>query len=246
MVLNPRMEKSENPDFIDQIRNFSDSQHLKVAFFDLEGTLVEGSIWRTLNKAFGVPRSESRKLFDNFFDGKISYREWVDSLEELWCSSDFLEATRGNIRKICDDFEVIPEAEKLLEEVRDREYFPVSISGAPKIYSDKIASQLGIEVNVPTHRFVFDGGNEELEDIEILNGYDFSKAHLLGWIKEKICPERVIAFGDDVNDLDMCKKADLGFLVDKGLEEIRKEDLEDKNVYLLSLREMSENLDDYL
>lgn len=184
----------------------------KVACLDLEGTLVEGSVWRVLNRAFGVEESIADELLEMFLNGLISYDQWADTLVETWKLPSGGQPTKNNIEKLTKNFEVIDGAYELVEILNDKGYFTVSISGAPDIFSRKVAHELGINKDIPTQRLVFDKNNM-LRKVLVLNNYDFSKDHIIRKLKSNNELQEILAVGDGLNDVDMCREADFGCIV---------------------------------
>lgn len=216
----------------------------RVACIDLEDTLVEGSIWHRLNGKFGVTRSEERELFGKFMDGRIDYENWVKSLAEKWKNSTVMEPTQEKINNVVREFVVKEGAQNLINSLRKGGYTTISISGAPKVYSKRVSKHLGIERNIPTHELVFDSKKKKLSNIAILNDYDFSKKHYVERIRLANGSKKIIAIGDNINDLDMCFAADKGFLIrdDDNAREIDYERLKEKGLYTVKLPEIPELL----
>lgn len=187
----------------------------KAACLDLEGTLVEGSIWRVFNRAFGLNDSTASNLLGMFLDGLIEYKEWVDALVEAWKLPTGDQPTRENIEKLTETFGVLEGAREFVEALKKNGYYTISISGSPDNFSGKVSRYLEIDSDIPTHKLVYDD-EDVLREIVVLNDYDFSKDHILEKLRRENKLERIIAVGDGLNDLDMCKEADFGCIVKKG------------------------------
>lgn len=194
--------------------DISPEEWTKAACLDQEGTLVEGSIWRKLNKAFGVRRETADELLEMFLNGIIDYNEWANTLVETWKLPNGKKPTKENVKEITGGFRIYDGARELINSLKAKGYFTVSVSGAPDIFTRKVAVELGINVDIPTQEIIFD---EEgvISKVEIHNNYDFSKHHILKNLKTENEFEEIIAIGDGLNDSEMCQEADKGFLIEK-------------------------------
>lgn len=209
----------------------------KVACLDLEGTIVEGSIWRKLNEEFGVARSTADDLLDMFLRGMINYENWANTLVEAWRLSGGKQPTKENILKHTNEFEAIEGGPELIDAIKNEGYFTISISGAPDIFTKKVSQEFGIDVDVPTQELVFNE-NGLVSKVLIHNDYDFSKHHILRNLRRENDVGKTIGVGDSMNDEDMCRGADKGYIVDKSRKELNYEELKSDGVFIGSLEDI--------
>ena len=57
---------------------------IKLICFDIDGTLIEGNSWYTLNTALGVTPKEDLELHKAYSTGLITYTDWLTTLETLY------------------------------------------------------------------------------------------------------------------------------------------------------------------
>lgn len=213
----------------------------KVACLDLEGTIVEGSIWRKLNEEFGVARSTADDLLDMFLKGMINYKNWANTLVGAWRLSSGKQPTRENILKYTEGFETIEGGPELVEVIKKEGYFTISISGAPDIFTKRVSQEFGIDVDVPTQELVFDE-NDVVSKVLIHNDYDFSKHHILKNLRCENDVEKIIAVGDGMNDEDMCRQADQGYMINKDREKLNYRELKSDGVFIGSLKDIRKEI----
>lgn len=215
----------------------------KIACFDLEGTLVKGNIWKKLGRKFGVKESKTDEIAYKFMRGEIRYNEWIDSMIKEWKSGSGEIPTKKNIEEATEDIRTRKCAMKTIRTFKENGYYTISISGTPDVYSSKVSKMLGINRNIPTHKCKFDKG-EVLTDIGISKGYEFSKGYFIDTLKNKNSVDHIVAIGDDQNDLDMCEKADIGFIVKNPEKEgiIDYNEIANKGIIITNLTELPERI----
>lgn len=214
----------------------------KVACIDLEGTVVEGSIWRDLNEAFGVSRSTADDLLKMFLEGIIEYDEWANTLVEAWKMSSGEQPSKENVVKHAESFEILEGGPELIETLNAEGYFTISISGAPDVFSRNVSQELGVDIDIPTQEIVYN--DEQLvEKVNIRNDYDFCKGHILRDLRDQNDFEEIIAVGDGLNDLEMCREANQGFIVwREGRKGVNYEKLRSDGVFVGSLSEICDQV----
>ncbi len=209
----------------------------KLACLDLEGTIIEGSIWRKLNEEFGVASSTADDLLEMFLKGMIDYKDWANTLVEAWRLPSGKQPTKENVIECTKEFEIIDGGPELVEAIKNEGYFIASISGAPDIFTERVSREFGIDVDISTQEMVFDE-NDIVSKVLIHNEYDFSKNQILRNLRCQNNIEKIIAVGDGMNDKDMCREADQGYMVDKNRDELDYKKLKSDGVFVGALKEI--------
>jgi phosphoserine phosphatase len=179
---------------------------MKIAFFDLEGTLVEGTAWNEIKDKFGAKDLSDKydKLYD---EGKVTYEEWRRKLVETWRES---KVTREDFVNALKDYKLIPGGKELIAKLKEKGYKVIVITGAISIFAEMLQEELGFDEMYCGHEFTFDE-NSHFLNIETHEKYQRGqgKVYFIKKIieKEGVSKKDCIAIGgDDINDYWMMKE----------------------------------------
>lgn len=176
--------------------------------FDLDGTLVDDTIyiWKTLHEGFRTDPKQRRQAFDNYFSGRISYKEWFDHDLRLLRAAG---ATRSSILRLLDGLRVMEGSIQTLMEFRRRGHVLAVISGSLDIVLSHLFPDFSFDhVLINRIRFHRDGriagGVHTPYDIE-------AKADGLRELcrREGISTSQAAFIGDNENDLWIAEAAGL-------------------------------------
>lgn len=105
--------------------------------FDLDGTLVDDTIyiWKTLHEAFDTDPARRRKAHDDYFAGRISYREWFENDLHLL---DAAKADLHRIREVVSALRPMPGARDLILKLKSRGHKIAVVSGSLDIVVDEL------------------------------------------------------------------------------------------------------------
>ena len=177
----------------------------KIAFIDLEGTLVEGSAWNVVKGLFGASKlsSEYEKLYE---DGKVSYHEWRRKLVEIWRER---RISRKEFVNSVKDYKLMPGARGLIVGLQNKGFKVVVLTGAISFFAEIVCKDLGIDEFYSAHEFIFDPKGYFL-DIKEHAEYGRGKGKVY-FMKKVIAKEdadireSIAIGGDDINDYWMLK-----------------------------------------
>jgi HAD superfamily phosphoserine phosphatase-like hydrolase len=194
---------------------------MKIAFLDLEGTLVKTESWNKVKTKFGAKKlsDEYDKLYA---EGKVGYEEWRRELVKIWKKN---KVTKQQFIDIIRDYNLIEGAKELVLGLKDKGFKVIIITGEPDIFAELIAKELGVDEFYSAHEFVFDE-NGLFIDIKTHEEYrrGEGKVHFIKEIIEKEGAElkNCIAIGgDDINDYWMMKELE-SFAVKPNLRQIQE------------------------
>jgi phosphoserine phosphatase len=207
----------------------------KIAFIDLEGTLILGSEWNNLRDKFGA--FELSKTYSKLYDeGKIGFEEWRQELARVWREN---KATKDMFVSELKNYKVLDGARELVVGLKKKGFKTIIVTGAIDILGELVKKDLGIDEVYSAHKFLFDK-NGVLEKIKTFEDYSEGKGKvkiILEIItKEKANPDDCIAIGgDDINDYWMLKEL-RSFSVNPNIKQI-------KNVVDHEVKNLKEILD---
>ncbi len=97
--------------------------------FDLDGTLVDDTvyIWKTLHETFQTDAALRKRAYRDFFEGRISYREWFEHDLVLLKAAG---ADRRRIEEVLNSVKPMRGATELLTELKARGHILCLISGS--------------------------------------------------------------------------------------------------------------------
>lgn len=197
--------------------------------FDLDGTLVDETIyiWSTFHEHFSTNAERRAKARDDFFAGRIPYRQWFENDLELL---DEAGATRGSMIELIKTLPVMPGAREVLAELRRQQRKIAVISGSVDLVVETLFADQQFDALL-INRLHFDssgrltGGEPTPFDLE-------HKATGLRELasREGLAPSQVAFIGDNSNDISVaraagrsiafnCKSEDLARVADIVVEE---------------------------
>lgn len=179
---------------------------MKIAFIDLEGTLILGSEWENIRNKFGAKELSDNysKLYDS---GKIGFEEWRRELAKIWKKS---KATKAQFAFELKKYKVLPGAHELIDGLKEKGFKTIIVTGAIDILAELVKKDLGVDEVYSAHDFIFDRKGFFI-DIKTVDEYGEGKGKvkIIKQIieKEKADPEECISIGgDDINDYWMLKE----------------------------------------
>jgi len=194
---------------------------MKIAFLDLEGTLVDDTAWNKIKVKFGA-KELSDKYDKLYAEGKVGFEEWRRELARIW------KENKVNKKRFIDelkDYKLKPGARELILGLKEKGFKTIIITGAISVLVELIKEDLGIDEIYCGHEFIFDS-NGIFEDIKTHESYrrGQGKVHFIKEIiaKEGIDKKDCIAIGgDDINDYWMMREI-TSFAVQPHLRQIQE------------------------
>jgi len=193
---------------------------MKLAFIDLEGTLINGTEWENIKDKFGAEElsREYSKLYDA---GKIGFEEWREKLAEVWHKN---KATKKDFISELNRYRVLPGAKELVVGLKKKGYKTFLVTGAISILAELVKKELGIDEIYCAHEFLFDKN-------DVFLGIKTHPEYGRGQGKVKIIKEIIKKYksdekdcitigGDDINDYWMIKDFN-SFAVKSPVKQIR-------------------------
>ncbi|MBW2982380.1 HAD-IB family phosphatase [Candidatus Woesearchaeota archaeon] len=194
---------------------------MKIAFLDLEGTLVKCESWNKVKTKFGA--KELSDAYDKLYaEGKVGFEEWRRELVKVWKKN---KVTKQQFIDILKDYNLVEGAKELISGLKNKGFKTIVITGEPDIFTELFAEKLGVDEFYCAHEFIFDS-NGFFKDIKTHESYrrGEGKVHFIKEIikKEGIDIKECIAVGgDDINDYWMMKELE-SFAVNPQLRQIKE------------------------
>ncbi len=178
----------------------------KLVAFDLDGTLVDGTIyiWQTLYERFVPDTSDQKKVTKAYFNREITYEQWFTHDIETFKACG---VTREKIVDCVRSLRLMKGARETLRSLKERGYVLALISGSLRIVLDELFQDHPFD-HVLINEIHFD------ERGEITGGtatpYDVEKKgeglELLA-SREEIDLKDCVFVGDNENDISIAEKA---------------------------------------
>ncbi len=206
--------------------------------FDLDGTLVDDTvfIWTTLHETFKTDSVARKRAYDDYFGGRITYRDWFETDLELLRR---VGATKQSIERVLTSLKPMPGAIETLTELKRRGHIICVVSGSLDIVVDHLFGE-DVFDHILINKIWFDengriaGGEPTPFDLK-------GKADGLRMLaKREGIPLSATAFiGDNHNDLWIARAAGLSVAFNCKSEELRiicQKEIKDKDLrHLLNL-----------
>jgi len=196
-------------------KHYDISMKFKFVFFDCDGVLlIDATPWERLHRAGGLSEEQDKKWFNEYYLGKISYKQWTKNIEEIYIKNDM---NRSLFKKTLSSHEINPEVYSLIEFLKKRKIEIAIISSGIDEYVKSVAGKLGIKLWRTNYSFDFDK-NGKLKKINYLDSDKESKIIQIKEICQKfnIKPAETLFIGDSINDLGAFKLTRHGVLYETG------------------------------
>jgi phosphoserine phosphatase len=208
--------------------------------FDLDGTLVDDTvyIWTTLHETLKTDGKLRKKAYDDYFAGRISYREWFE--HDLFLFKK-VGADRSRLLQIIETLRPMTGALQLLKELREEGYKLAVISGS----LDLVVKQL-FETKAFDHIFInevqFDKRGQIVGGIPTRYDLDGKADGLRELARlENLSMDQTAFVGDNENDIWIAKAAGKGIAFNCKSDSLRE--VCDVEVLGKDLRAIREHLD---
>lgn len=171
----------------------------KIVFFDCDGVINSGEVWKKINKVAKLPQALNKLWFDQYYKNIITNEQWIKNLSGYY--KKYLTKI-GFEKAILAGIKINPEIYKVLEILKKKNIKVAIISSGLEDYVKIIANKLGIKEYRVNAIFSFD----ELGNFKKFDYYSDDPIAKINQIKE-IClvldinPEETYFVGDSFNDI---------------------------------------------
>jgi HAD superfamily phosphoserine phosphatase-like hydrolase len=194
---------------------------IKAVAFDVDGTLITGSVWAKLHALFRISSDEHSRVFERYIEGMATFADWTRSLERAYLEHP---AHRPELEELGRRFDFVPGAPKVVAALRGRYPLALSSSGFDT-YVFPVAEALGI-----THAYAYSvltyGADERFSGIRFARPEGERDAKVEDvkefCAAEGILPGEVAFVGDSVNDLLAFEYTGHGILVGEGSKDLKE------------------------
>lgn len=190
--------------------------HLRLAVFDLDGTLKEAySPWRYLHEALGVEQ-QAAVFRDRFFQGEIDYLEWARLDASLWTGVELAQ-----VEALFQASGYRPGVRELFALLQKSHVLTAIVSTGLDVQARQVAAELGIWRVVTNELVVREGlltGEARVLVTEQTKGQ--AMAHLRQ--EANALPEQCLAMGDGLADVQLFAQAGLAIAVCPRDEQVQR------------------------
>jgi len=189
---------------------------LRLAVFDLDGTLKEASSpWMYLHHALGTEQ-EAEKYRQQFYAGEINYMDWARLDSALWKGVDL-----ARVDAIFRDSAYRPGVHELFGFLQDHSVLTAIVSTGLGVQARQVAAELGVWRTIANELAVQDG---RLIGETVVNVMENTKGQLMARLREEagVHREECLAVGDGPADIDMFAEAGLAIAVCPRTDRVRE------------------------
>ncbi|MBP6974799.1 MAG: HAD-IB family phosphatase [Candidatus Pacebacteria bacterium] len=174
----------------------------KTLILDLDGTVTKHSTWKILNTALGITPDQDDELFQQYYQGKLSYLDWTKQLIELYRSNNS-PLTREHILKLAEDVELRPDAISFVQAAKENGYFVILVSGSVDVIVEHIANKLGTDQWLSCSKAIFE--NDTLIDIVSMGDEGPAKLKLVTYAGIELSAN-IVSVGDGANEKELFER----------------------------------------
>lgn len=204
--------------------------------FDLDGTLVDDTIyiWKTLHETFETNPDARRQAYDDYFSGRISYKEWFEHDIKLLKTAG---ADRVRITEVLNRLSPMAGAYELLNTLKKKGHKLAVISGSLDIVVQHLFDESLFD-HVLVNRIYFNSTGEISGGTHTPYDLDGKADGLLALAKrEGLSASQTVFVGDNENDIWVAKAAGLSIAFNcksDALREVCDVEIQEKNLMALA------------
>jgi len=192
---------------MDQRPQTSSRPALRLAVFDLDGTLKEASSpWMYLHHALGT-EEEAEKIRQQFYAGQISYLDWARLDSALWKGVEL-----SRVEAVFRDSSYRPGVHELFQFLQQHGVLTAIVSTGVSVQAHQVASELSVWRTIANELAVQDG---RLTGEAIVHVMEHTKGQIMAQLREEAGArsEECLAIGDGPADVDLFAGAGLAIAV---------------------------------
>ena len=195
----------------------------KLVCFDVDGTLIDNVkfSWQIFHDYFQTDEHRREDARNNFFNGKITYKQWAEHDINLWKEKN---AKREDFFKAINHLKLMEGAMETLNELKKKNFKLAIISGSLNVVLERfIPNYEKYFDDVCLSRIYFDSEGR----ISKVDATEFDmdgKALALKRIaeREKISLKECVFVGDYLNDIKIIQESGLGIAFNCMHDELKK------------------------
>jgi phosphoserine phosphatase len=180
---------------------------LRLAVFDLDGTLKEASSpWMYLHHALGT-EEKAEKYRQQFYAGQITYLDWARLDSALWKGVEL-----ARVEAIFRDSVYRPGVHELFQFLQRHGVLTAIISTGLGVQARQVAAELGVWRTIANELVIQDG---RLAGETVVNVEEHTKGQLMAQLHQEagVRSEECLAVGDGTADIDLFAQAGLAIAV---------------------------------
>lgn len=187
---------------------------IKHIIFDVDETLTYANSWAHLTKGLGIDPIENKKIYDNFYNRRVSREDAIKQVVDLW-NRDKMR-TRDEITKILHSIQIKPDAKEVIDYLKQKGYGITIASGSMDINVKRVAKELGIKDWHALAEFFFNS-KDELINFTYPDNESEGKLEIFQRIakKYKISAEECAIIGDGYSDIKLIEHLGLSIVIKK-------------------------------
>ena len=179
----------------------------RLVVFDMEGVLADAeSFWVFVHRRFGVNNDHS---LEAYLRGEIDDLEFIRRDIQLWKAMD-PDITQSRIQDILSDVPLMPGAEEAVKSLRERGIKTAIVSAGIDLLADRIADELGVDVDMANGLVTDNRGRLSGEGILRVRLTD--KGDSVAEVASRMCipKEDVVSVGNSQYDVTMFENSGFG------------------------------------
>lgn len=171
---------------------------MKLVVFDMDDTLISGSIWLQFNTLLGITPEKDYELYTQFSKQQITYAEWTTLLHTLYTENP----SRTEVEQVLTAFKLNVGAREAISICKEHGVSTALFTGSFVTTAQAVAQELGIDYVQANTRCEFDASHSFTH---FVSGGDEASAKLR--MLQTLCTELdieltdCIAVGDGANDI---------------------------------------------
>ncbi len=170
----------------------------KAVFFDCEGVLTFEHMWVKFHEFVGIPKELNFKWRNEFYSGKISWKQWFNKFEPYYRDRRF---NKNDLERLTKDINFNPEATNIVKYLLNKHVLTAVISGSIEKYVKLVAETLHLDAYKANTSLEFDHENIFIRFKNVAD-----EVHAKVIFIEELCkkhgllPKEVLFVGDSMND----------------------------------------------